>query len=166
MKKELKILTPEQEELLFSNLTEKERIIFYKRFIQGRTLSSIGNDYGVTRERIRQISSKALGRFRINLKNLIDEAKSAEILREKNKKLSIYINNLAQSEISKVEFDYTDIDALDLTVRGYNSLRRAGINTIADLEKNLHNIEKIRNLGKKTEKDILAKYSAFKEKQK
>ncbi len=53
---------------LISNLKEKQQKVVLKRFgLSGRkkvTLDSIGQEYGVTRERIRQIEAKALRRLR------------------------------------------------------------------------------------------------------
>lgn len=51
-----------------STLTEKERNVLYYRFGldngRGRTLEEVGQMYGVTRERIRQIEGKALRKLR------------------------------------------------------------------------------------------------------
>lgn len=50
------------------------------------------------------------------------------------------------------------IDELELSVRSYNCLKRAGIQTIQQLtDKTKNEIEKIRNLGKKSFKEIIKK---------
>lgn len=50
------------------------------------------------------------------------------------------------------------IDELELSVRSYNCLKRAGIHTITQLtDKTKGEIEKIRNLGKKSFKEIIKK---------
>lgn len=50
------------------------------------------------------------------------------------------------------------IDELELSVRSYNCLKRAGIQTITQLtDKTKSEIEKIRNLGKKSFKEIIKK---------
>ena len=47
------------------------------------------------------------------------------------------------------------IEELDLSVRSYNCLKRAGINTIADLlDKTIDDLGKVRNLGKKSIDEI------------
>lgn len=47
------------------------------------------------------------------------------------------------------------IDELELSVRAYNCLKRAGINTIADLlDKTIDDLGKVRNLGKKSIDEI------------
>ncbi|MDY5982159.1 MAG: DNA-directed RNA polymerase subunit alpha [Anaeroplasma sp.] len=50
------------------------------------------------------------------------------------------------------------IDELDLTVRSYNCLKRAGINTVGELtEKSEEDMIKVRNLGRKSLKEIKEK---------
>lgn len=44
----------------FKNLTPREQKILTNRFIEGNDLETVGQMYGVTRERIRQIEEKAL----------------------------------------------------------------------------------------------------------
>jgi DNA-directed RNA polymerase subunit alpha len=50
------------------------------------------------------------------------------------------------------------IDDLELTVRSYNCLKRAGINTVQELtEKSQDDMMKVRNLGRKSLDEVLAK---------
>ena len=52
----------------------------------------------------------------------------------------------------------TSIDDLDVSVRAYNCLKRANILTLRDLtEKSENEMMKIRNLGKKSLKDVMDK---------
>jgi len=54
------------------------------------------------------------------------------------------------------------IEELDLSVRSYNCLKRAGINTIEDLvRKTEEDMLKIRNLGKKSLAEIKEKLGNF-----
>ncbi|KXG75696.1 DNA-directed RNA polymerase subunit alpha [Fervidicola ferrireducens] len=54
------------------------------------------------------------------------------------------------------------IEELDLSVRSYNCLKRAGINTIGELiQKTPEEIMKVRNLGKKSLEEIEEKLAAF-----
>ena len=50
------------------------------------------------------------------------------------------------------------IDELELSVRSYNCLKRAGINTVEELcSKTPEDMMKVRNLGKKSLEEVLAK---------
>lgn len=77
--------------------------------------------------------------------NLSENAKDTEILieKEENKKERIF-------ELS--------IEDLDLSVRSYNCLKRAGINTVEDLaNKTEEDMMKVRNLGRKSLEEVLNK---------
>lgn len=64
----------------------------------------------------------------------------------------------AKQEDSKMKKLETSIDDLDFSVRAYNCLKRAGINTLGDLtEKSELEMMKIRNLGKKSLKEVIDK---------
>ena len=54
------------------------------------------------------------------------------------------------------------IDELELSVRSYNCLKRAGINTVGELcEKSMEDLMKVRNMGRKSLDEILAKLDAM-----
>ena len=58
-------------------------------------------------------------------------------------------------------FDLT-IDELDLSVRSFNCLKRAGINTVEDLiNKSEEDMMKVRNLGRKSLEEVIAKLNSF-----
>ncbi len=64
----------------------------------------------------------------------------------------------AKKEDSKLKKLETSIDDLDFSVRAYNCLKRAGVNTLGDLtEKSELEMMKIRNLGKKSLKEVIDK---------
>jgi len=64
----------------------------------------------------------------------------------------------AKQEDSKIKKLETSIDDLDFSVRAYNCLKRANINTLGDLtEKSELEMMKIRNLGKKSLKEVIDK---------
>ncbi|MDM8526883.1 RNA polymerase sigma factor RpoD [Anaerolineales bacterium HSG24] len=66
------LLKEQLHEILFS-LSERERLVLEMRFGlkdgQGRTLEEVGVEFGVTRERIRQIEAKALRKLRHPLRS-------------------------------------------------------------------------------------------------
>jgi len=64
----------------------------------------------------------------------------------------------AKQEDSKTKRLETSIDDLDFSVRAYNCLKRAGVNTLGDLtSKSEVEMMKIRNLGKKSLKEVIDK---------
>ena len=65
---------------------------------------------------------------------------------------------ISNTEDPSVKILETSIDDLDFSVRAYNCLKRAGINTLGDLtEKSELEMMKIRNLGKKSLKEVIDK---------
>jgi len=54
------------------------------------------------------------------------------------------------------------IEELDLSVRAYNCLKRAGINTVNELvQRNQEDMMKVRNLGKKSLEEVEQKLQAL-----
>ena len=77
--------------------------------------------------------------------NLTEVAKSAEVMKE------------ADTESDDRILERT-IEELDLSVRSYNCLKRAGINTVHDLtEKSEAEMMKVRNLGRKSLEEVKLK---------
>ncbi|HEU0713871.1 TPA: DNA-directed RNA polymerase subunit alpha [Streptococcus pneumoniae] len=77
--------------------------------------------------------------------NLTEIAKSTEVMKE------------ADTESDNRILDRT-IEELDLSVRSYNCLKRAGINTVHDLtEKSEAEMMKVRNLGRKSLEEVKLK---------
>lgn len=76
---------------------------------------------------------------------MTDEAKTAEIMVEKE-------------EDQKEKVLEMTIEELDLSVRSYNCLKRAGINTVLELaNKSEDDMMKVRNLGRKSLEEVKAK---------
>ena len=77
--------------------------------------------------------------------DLSENAKTAEIMVEKE-------NNEKEKVLEM------NIDELELSVRSYNCLKRAGINTVEELcSKTSEDMMKVRNLGRKSLEEVLAK---------
>lgn len=77
--------------------------------------------------------------------DLSDDTKNVEIMVEKE-------------EGQKEKVLETTIEELDLSVRSYNCLKRAGINTVQDLTTRSENdMMKVRNLGRKSLEEVIAK---------
>ena len=92
-------------------------------------------------------------------------AMSAKILIEHYKPLVLLSEAMDEFAVMNDEYQSgkkatlaIPIDELELSVRSYNCLKRAGIQTITQLtDKTKSEIEKIRNLGKKSFKEIIKK---------
>lgn len=81
--------------------------------------------------------------------DLSDDAKNVEIMIEKE-------------EGQKEKVLETTIEELDLSVRSYNCLKRAGINTVQDLTTcSESDMMKVRNLGRKSLEEVIAKLEAM-----
>ena len=65
---------------------------------------------------------------------------------------------IEKEESKKEKVLETTIEELDLSVRSYNCLKRAGINTVQDLtNKSENDMMKVRNLGRKSLEEVIAK---------
>ncbi len=81
--------------------------------------------------------------------NLSDEAAGAEIMVEKT------------NDDKEKALEMT-IEELDLSVRSFNCLKRAGINTVEDLvNKSEDEMMKVRNLGRKSLEEVMAKLDSL-----
>ena len=81
--------------------------------------------------------------------DLSESAKNTEIMKEKE-------------ESKKEKVLETTIEELDLSVRSYNCLKRAGINTVQDLpNKSEYDMMKVRNLGRKSLEEVIAKLDSM-----
>lgn len=91
------------------------------------------------------LSAKILTEHLALFVDLTDEAKNAEIMVEKE-------------ETHKEKMLEMTIEELDLSVRSYNCLKRAGINTVQELtNKSEADMMKVRNLGRKSLDEVKAK---------
>jgi RNA polymerase sigma factor (sigma-70 family) len=160
------------EEVMNEVLTERENKVLQMRYQWGMTLEEAGKECGVTRERIRQVEAKAIRKLRFQQhKGTFSCVPEAE-LREAQGEVEHY---KAQADYLQRELDRirgsvpaqreemekkstlleTPIENLDLCVRSYNCLKRAGIQTLGDLcGKTYAEMMKVRNLGKRSLAEI------------
>ncbi|MDD3228769.1 MAG: DNA-directed RNA polymerase subunit alpha [Oscillospiraceae bacterium] len=81
--------------------------------------------------------------------NLSDKGSNAEIMVEKDDKDKEKVLNMT-------------IEELDLSVRSFNCLKRAGINTVGDLvNKSEEDMMKVRNLGRKSLEEVIWKMASL-----
>ena len=73
------------------------------------------------------------------------------------------VNIIAEKVEKEVNvYEQMNIDELDLSVRSYNCLKRAGIQTVMELtQKTEEDMMKVRNLGKKSLKEVKEKLMAI-----
>ena len=160
-----------------ATLSEREQGVLACRFQRKLTLEQTGKEYCVTRERIRQIEAKALRKLRHPIKanmmravpltelqahvsehqRLLDEyawlKKAFEALAQKKAEPGVIIPMAEYA--SRLEMP---IEHLDLSVRSYNCLRKAGKNTVGDVaEMTVNELSEVRNLGRKSMEEVMQK---------
>lgn len=164
-------------EVLTECCTDRELSIVFLRYSYDKdtdknkhTWDEIGRRMGFTRERGRQIILKVHRKLRARqdkfMTVLISEHKKLERENEALKKeLDILRASLPETEKERLypePGDGINILELELSVRSYNCLHRAGINTTGDLKKcTMYSLAKIRNLGRKSLLEIVEKAKAF-----
>lgn len=161
-------------------LSERENKVLELRYGRNFTLEDIGKEFGVTRERIRQVEAKAIRKLRhpttlrsmsvvpydkyqsllyeneIMKKSLEDNQKVIDEQNENFKSLGIGEITLEKNDIYSKPIEY-----LELSVRSFNCLRRKGIRTVKDIvdyaKEHNGNLGEIRNLGRKSAFEIDSK---------
>ena len=155
-------------DLALKTFKEREARIFNLVYKYGYTAKAVGLKEGITGERVNQIVRKTLRRLRMpQRKNILqygqeyfDLQENIEQLkveyRKKIEELKYKIANHESIEIEKDDLvEYSKIENLDLSVRSYNCLKRARINTIGELtQKTEEDMMRVRNLGRKSLKEI------------
>lgn len=168
-------------DMALDELTERERTVLKERFVNKMTLETCARIHGVTRERIRQVEAKALRKlrhprlsvmFRLapysytkqveqeNGKLRLECATLYQHLEEKNKRIQ-ELTQAEQKEATRavrVPEDDLTIEDLELSVRSFNCLLRAGLRSVSDLRRiSLSDLRRVRNLGRKSFDEIVAK---------
>lgn len=167
--------------LALATLNEREQDVLKRRFSEKLTLRAVGKIHGLTQERARQIEAKALRKLRMpSLKNMFVAVPLTEI-KEQNieyQKLSREYELLATAfemlTAKKADPEVvvplaemavtmqTPISDLDLSVRSFNCLKRAGKNTLRDIvEMTENDLLQIRNLGRKSAEEIIGKIKSY-----
>ncbi|MDD5867628.1 DNA-directed RNA polymerase subunit alpha [Lachnospiraceae bacterium YH-ros2228] len=134
------IYTPiERVNITVENTRVGQQTDFDKLTLDVYTNGALGPDEALS------LAAKVLAEHLNLFIDLSDNAKNTEVM----------VDN--KEEGPKVVLDMT-IDELELSVRSYNCLKRAGINTVEELcNKSPEEMMKVRNLGKKSLDEVLAK---------
>lgn len=163
-----------------NRLTDRELRCVECKYRYNNTLVEMAKIFGVSKERVRQILARAERKLRARLykckrisaeeydKLLNDHATMCQVydkvmwLLEKiagESPMSI-LEALDQNPILSKEINPDPIDDLELSVRPYNCLKRAGFTTVKDIidtdnkSENSEWIFKVRNLGRKSVEEI------------
>lgn len=164
-----------------ATLTEREQGVILMRFQRKLTLEQCGKECSVTRERIRQIEAKAIRKLRhpskINMMKAVPltelqaqytEYKNLEESYEWLKRAFETITAqkaepgaiMAAAEMADVM--KTPLENLDLSVRSYNCLRRAGKDTLGDIaDMKESELMTVRNLGRRSLEEVVAKLKEY-----
>lgn len=174
----IKIDEQELPKYLTKILDDKTCQIILERYKEVQTLKYIGKKYSLTSERVRQIIERALYMLGNSMKikeiawipYQVYETKSKELklLEGKyNDLLSVlretFKNTGAREVLESCLLKNTgakniDIEDLDLSVRAYNSLKRAGYDTVSDIiDAGSDKLIKTRNLGKRCFDEVVSK---------
>ena len=175
-----------------ARLSGREKDILIRRYMVCMTLEEVAHVYGVTRERIRQLEAKALRKMRnskayklrgtMTMQSVIEELAKEQaraILALEKLKLEEQLRKQAEEAAQESEESgkpedpakpvkpanpyLLPIEELDLSVRPYNCLKRANVNTIGDIMRmgadgdGLTQLLRIRNLGKGSANEIIKK---------
>jgi len=144
-----------------------------KRYADGLTLRKVGEEFGVTQERARQILSNSIRLLRhprrvkyftvgkeeiTESEGREEEAKMLEFLASAKKVAEEKQNALSEKEFRKSVGSAIPIEQLELTVRAFNVLARGGIKTMAEIDEAYgddgNGILALRNCGQKTLREI------------
>lgn len=159
--------------VLKNTLSERCCDFVLKRYADGLTLRKVGEEFGVTHERARQILSSSITLLRhprrvkyftvgkdeiTESERREEEAKMLEFLASAKKVEEEKQKALSEKEFRKSVGSAIPIEQLELTVRAFNVLVRGGIKTMADIDEAYgddgNGILALRNCGQKTLREI------------
>jgi DNA-binding CsgD family transcriptional regulator len=157
-----------------ATLSEREADVLRRRYQDKLTLKAVGQIQEVTPERIRQLEAKAIRKLRhpsrVNMFMAVPLTEHQALATEHQKMsraydllaraLKIAVERPSEPEITElakmVNVKSTPLEELDFSVRTYNCLRRAGINTLGEIvSKTSDELAKIRNLGRHSLNEIV-----------
>ena len=159
--------------IIQKTLTEREGRVLDMRYKRYMTMAAIGEEYGLRAERIRQIEAKAVRKLRHPSRsryilmgmegyiNYLRDTAVDERLREYKKEIVTLEKKIAELtdteyEEEKNELENAPLAELDLSVRTFNILYRAGYSTVKELlDADAEKIVSLPNLGLKNFSDLI-----------
>lgn len=171
--------------MLAARLTAREQDMVTARFRDGLTLEEIGVAHGIAGERTRQVIAKAMRKMRRPeardiLRMGVYSWMTDRIRKAADDRAQVLFQNYKneftveweRTHAGEIEADskrtmvaaYT-VEELDLSVRAYNCLKRASLNTVGDIIRAAADDpewwRKVRNLGSKSYREIAGKLDEF-----
>lgn len=161
------------EYIIQKTLTEREGRVLDMRYKRYMTMAAIGEECGLRAERIRQIEAKAVRKLRHPSRsryilmgmegyiNYLRDTAVDERLREYKKEIISLEKKIAELtdteyEEEKNELENAPLAELDLSVRTFNILYRAGYSTVKELlDADAEKIVSLPNLGLKNFSDLI-----------
>lgn len=148
-------------------LDDRQKLVITLRYRSRLTLEGVAKELQVTRERVRQIEAKSIRILRrresLNHWLLVPMERLLEAQKERDElKLKLITSGRMEEPKPESNLKSVGIDEMDLSVRAYNCLRRAGIDTLADLQKmTREDLMKVRNMGRKSLEEIITKAKEY-----
>ena len=141
-------------DLLFKPLNDREKTFIELFYKEKFTFQKIADNFGITRERARQIINKSIHKLKFynNNYSLIVNRQYKERLIKEYESTHEYTTEIAEEFGQVVN---VPIEDLGLSVRAYHCLKKSFIRDVLELScKTYDDICKIRNMGIKTAKEI------------
>lgn len=166
-------------EYMIATLSPRERDILHLWYAHGMTLREIAAQYEVGQERVRQIEAKAIRKLRHptrlqyiktgvqgmirNACARVQESAYQQGLQEGKASMIAELNGGNDESLSPENSALIcTIAELDLSVRAYNCLIRAGYKTVADImAAGRDKLMRTRNLGRKCYDEVCAKLESL-----
>lgn len=161
------------EYIIQKTLTEREGRVLDMRYKRYMTMAAIGDEYGLRAERIRQIEAKAVRKLRhpsrskyilMGMEGYINYSRDTAVderLREYKKEIVTLEKKIAELTGTEYEEEQNELEnaplaELDLSVRTFNILYRAGYSTVKELlDADAEKIVSLPNLGLKNFSDLI-----------
>ena len=146
--KEYVSLNDDQKEGLayvMEQLSDRERMVLLLRYKEHKTLDDTARYFNVTKEKIRQIIAKSIRKLRHESRIPYYRDGYQATLDKQEEKREQILTDLGE------QIRETSLDKLNLSVRTYNCLKRAGYTTLGDLAvTDPKKIKDVRDLGAKS----------------
>ena len=174
-----KILPPEEHDTTTYNNTSSEieirnANIFMMCFKDNMTYGEIAATYGITTERVRQLIDKQIKKLSLHTRrNVLQLGLNKYLFLQKtnnekqweqkgynrayrNFQEAIKSMGIKVADVTDIDLTGIDIEEMNLSVRAYNCLKRAGVMTVGDIiQMGNKNLRCVRNLGKRCYAEIV-----------